>query len=301
MKYSSRLLLDEQPLQILPSLAVKLGLNKAMFLQQLHYWLQKDSAHERDGQRWIYNTYEEWHEQFPFWSVQVLRKRIVKPLEEAGLITTTGEYNAMPQDKTKWYTINYEALNRFLGEPADDTTSPTLNPPDKITTPTGQNNHTRTGQNNHTVNQRLPETNNRDSVLQTGEASSPPPKNEKAEPPGRYFNRVTADLIKEYEERGRKFFKQTPDEKKKSGDQFVAEFKAREMRDLDLAIRYRVERAAGLVQDEFASWCSLRYALSQVDEGWRPKSHLRAVSEPEELSEEERAFFAALAADRKGA
>ena len=55
----NKLLISEQPLQVLPGLAAKIGLNEAIFLQQLHYWLVK-SKHEHDELRWVYNTYEEW-------------------------------------------------------------------------------------------------------------------------------------------------------------------------------------------------------------------------------------------------
>lgn len=37
----SKLLLKDQPLLVLPALAVKVGVNGALFLQQLHYWLEK--------------------------------------------------------------------------------------------------------------------------------------------------------------------------------------------------------------------------------------------------------------------
>ena len=33
------LLINEPPLQVLPSLAAKIGLDNAIFIQQLHYWL----------------------------------------------------------------------------------------------------------------------------------------------------------------------------------------------------------------------------------------------------------------------
>lgn len=132
---TSRLLLDEQPLQVLPTLACKLGLNRAMFLQQLHYWLQKPSAHERDGKCWIYNTFEEWHEQFPFWSPEAIRK-IAAQLEEKGLIETTSQYNGRKSDRTKWYTINYEYLNSLLDPTppeGPDKSTEGDNPPDKST------------------------------------------------------------------------------------------------------------------------------------------------------------------------
>ena len=37
--FSSKLLMGESPLQVLPGLAVLIGLDEAIFLQQLHYKL----------------------------------------------------------------------------------------------------------------------------------------------------------------------------------------------------------------------------------------------------------------------
>jgi len=54
-----KLLINENPLQVLPGLAKMIGLNEAIFLQQLHYWLDK-SAHNLDERRWIYNTAAGW-------------------------------------------------------------------------------------------------------------------------------------------------------------------------------------------------------------------------------------------------
>jgi len=58
-----KLLIDEPPLQVLPGLAKAIGLNEALFLQQLHYWVDK-SAHVYEDRRWIYNTASGWVEQF---------------------------------------------------------------------------------------------------------------------------------------------------------------------------------------------------------------------------------------------
>ncbi|MED3549987.1 DnaD domain protein [Cytobacillus praedii] len=103
----SKLLLDESPILVLPSLAEKVGLNEAIFLQQLNYWL-KDSNNIRDGHTWVYNTYEDWQEQFPFWSVSTIR-RVITKLENADLLII-GNFNKLKIDKTKWYRINYEAF-----------------------------------------------------------------------------------------------------------------------------------------------------------------------------------------------
>lgn len=107
----SKLLNNEKPLLILPELAAKLGLNETIFLQQLHYWLQ-DSKNVRDGHKWVYNTYDEWHKQFPFWSLSTLR-RVIAKLEKENLIIT-GNYNRFKLDKTKWYRINYDSLGPLL-------------------------------------------------------------------------------------------------------------------------------------------------------------------------------------------
>lgn len=103
----SKLLLDESPILVIPSLASKVGLNESIFLQQLHYWL-KDSNNLKDGHTWVYNTYKDWQEQFPFWSVSTIR-RIITKLENADLLII-GNFNKLKIDKTKWYRINYEAL-----------------------------------------------------------------------------------------------------------------------------------------------------------------------------------------------
>ncbi|EAB9737046.1 hypothetical protein D4U46_25860, partial [Escherichia coli] len=48
------LLFAERPLVINTQLAMKIGLNEAIVLQQLHYWLRDtNSGMECDGVRWI--------------------------------------------------------------------------------------------------------------------------------------------------------------------------------------------------------------------------------------------------------
>jgi hypothetical protein len=99
----SKLLLDDKPLIILPSLAEKIGLNESIVLQQLHYWLL-ESKNIKDGEKWVYNTYEDWQKQFPFWSVSTIR-RIIGKLEKENLVFV-GNFNKLKIDNTKWYRIN---------------------------------------------------------------------------------------------------------------------------------------------------------------------------------------------------
>ena len=107
----NNLLFNENPLVILPELAVNIGLNEAIVLQQLHYWLQK-STKIKDGKSWVYNSIREWQEQFPFWSVDTIR-RALNRLINSGIVIK-GEYNKTSFDKTTWYTINYDVLEEKL-------------------------------------------------------------------------------------------------------------------------------------------------------------------------------------------
>lgn len=105
---TSLLLINGKPLLVLPELAKLIGINEALFLQQVHYWLTT-SPHEKDGKKWVYNSYTEWRKQFPFWSYATI-KRTVQKLEKLGLLIS-GSYNKLSIDRTKWYSIDYEALN----------------------------------------------------------------------------------------------------------------------------------------------------------------------------------------------
>jgi len=106
----SKLLIDEEPLQVLPSLAVQIGLNEALLLQQLHYWLKK-SKHEHDERKWIYNTFEEWQLQFPFWSQRTLQ-RVMGNLVRLDLVEVH-KFNEANRDRTNWYAIKYERLELY--------------------------------------------------------------------------------------------------------------------------------------------------------------------------------------------
>ncbi|MCM3054768.1 DnaD domain-containing protein [Caldibacillus thermoamylovorans] len=139
----SKLLINENPILVLPTLAKKIGLNQALFIQQLHYWLA-DSKHTYDGYQWVYNTYEDWHRQFPFWSTSTIR-RIIGKLEREGLIVS-GNYNRFKMDKTKWYRINYEYLESLMDEDAQ--LSDLCNKRTDTSDPTEQHNGTHTDASN---------------------------------------------------------------------------------------------------------------------------------------------------------
>lgn len=97
-----------------PFLAKEIGVNETLFLNHIHNWLQV-SKNKRDGFIWVYKTYDEWQAELPFWSVDTV-KRTIKKLEKAELVISTGKYNRLGFDKTKWYTINYEKINQLAIE-----------------------------------------------------------------------------------------------------------------------------------------------------------------------------------------
>lgn len=74
----SKLLISESPLQVLPTLAVKVGLNEALMLQQVHYWISNPmNKNVRDGRVWVYKAYAEWQQEFPFWSMRTIQRTML--------------------------------------------------------------------------------------------------------------------------------------------------------------------------------------------------------------------------------
>lgn len=109
----SKLLLDEPPLSIIPSLAEKIGLNESIILQQLHYWIPK-ATFQHDGKTWVYNTLADWQNQFKFWSVDTI-KRTLQSLKKDGFIEVE-QLSEDKRDKTNYYTINYSKIDELFGE-----------------------------------------------------------------------------------------------------------------------------------------------------------------------------------------
>lgn len=100
------MLLDrKQILLINTQLAEAIGLNEAIVLQQISYWLEEtNSGIQHEGQRWIYNTVEQWSAQFPFWA-PITVKRTLQDLRERGFLKVA-QLSQDPRDRTNYYTID---------------------------------------------------------------------------------------------------------------------------------------------------------------------------------------------------
>lgn len=90
------------------------GFNEAHVLQQIYYWVEGNREAGRnyhDGHYWTYNTYEEWHKHFFWWSESTIR-RLIANLEKIGVVKSAN-YNKEKFDHTKWYTVDEDVLARL--------------------------------------------------------------------------------------------------------------------------------------------------------------------------------------------
>lgn len=110
--HSSALLINEPPLQVLPQLAVKIGLNEAILVQQLHYLLRNPKFGRRiEDHQWIFNTYDEWcSTYFPFWSPRTMQ-RTFQSVAKLGLIISCQPEGRL--SRRKYYRLDYAKLMEF--------------------------------------------------------------------------------------------------------------------------------------------------------------------------------------------
>ena len=111
-------LFSKHPLLVDQDLATVIGLNEAIVLQQLNYWLHSKSAKKINDKWWVYNTYENWKKQnFPFWSLATIR-RTFSSLEKKEVVVSAN-FNRAGFDKTKWYSIDETKLNQLMSSACD--------------------------------------------------------------------------------------------------------------------------------------------------------------------------------------
>ena len=97
-------------------IAAKYGVDEAVFIHNLYWWIRKNQAngrHYKDGKTWTYNSIAAWSELFPFWSESQVR-RIVDKLKNNGAILVES-YNKGKFDHTKWYAISDEIMEIYAG------------------------------------------------------------------------------------------------------------------------------------------------------------------------------------------
>lgn len=80
-------------------------------------------AYKRDDHTWVYNTYQQWHQQFPFLSIITIKRAMIA-LEKQGLLETA-QFDLQKGDARKYYTIHYSHLNALLESHPSDQIDPT--------------------------------------------------------------------------------------------------------------------------------------------------------------------------------
>ena len=83
-----------------------IGVNAAIILQNLYYWVTKNEANGdgmHDGRYWTYNSVEAFNRLFPYLSKGQIRGAL-KKLEDGGYIIS-GNFNESKYVRTKWYAL----------------------------------------------------------------------------------------------------------------------------------------------------------------------------------------------------
>lgn len=109
----------EKPYSFWPSEAVQHGLEKAVILYNLRFWLTVNKAagkekHYHDGKWWTYNTAKALENLMPFFNRRSI-SRWLSELERDGVLLS-GVFNKVAYDRTKWYTIPSEFSDGAIGQ-----------------------------------------------------------------------------------------------------------------------------------------------------------------------------------------
>lgn len=86
--------------------AVEYGVNAAVLLENLAYWVKQNEANEtnyHNGYYWTYNSRRAYQELFPYMSKRQVDTAFQK-LIDGGLVIT-GNYNKLTYDRTLWYAL----------------------------------------------------------------------------------------------------------------------------------------------------------------------------------------------------
>ena len=105
-------------------IAKRYGVENAVFIQNLCFWIMKNKAnkkHHYEGKYWTYNSTKAYAEIFPFWTERQVR-RIIDNLKKQKVIEC-GNFNKKGYDRTYWYTVNDSVYNICLNGQMDVTES----------------------------------------------------------------------------------------------------------------------------------------------------------------------------------
>lgn len=91
--------------------AVEYGVDCAIMIKNLQYWIEKNKANDKnfyDGRYWTYNSSKALAKMFPFWNQRHI-ELVLKKLIDQGVIIK-GNYNSSAYDRTLWYAFADEDI-----------------------------------------------------------------------------------------------------------------------------------------------------------------------------------------------
>ena len=97
-------------------LACIVGVNEAILLKNIAYWVFRNESNAKnyqDGRYWTYNSMDAYTKLFPFWTVNMIRT-ILNKLIQNGWIEKRA-YNQDRFNHTSWYTLTDKGLDYFQG------------------------------------------------------------------------------------------------------------------------------------------------------------------------------------------
>jgi len=128
----------KKPMLVYKDLALLVGPDAALFLQQVHFWLsvyvnKDDKSHYIQGRWWIWNSYPQWQKQIPWMTVKILR-RITGELRELNLLKVMRGRGGGPL----WYTVDYDVLKELMYGESDHINTPEPAPQGRRPAPRGR-------------------------------------------------------------------------------------------------------------------------------------------------------------------
>ena len=117
------------------------GVDGAVFISRLQFWIEKNAANDRhyhEGRYWTYNSLRAMEKLFPFWSRRQI-ERIVKNLKDKGVLLTAN-YARDSYDRTLFYALDESKLpiSPFGGDLSPNGDTP-LSPNGDNLSPNGDN------------------------------------------------------------------------------------------------------------------------------------------------------------------
>lgn len=101
-------------------LAVLVGVDQALFLNKLQYWISKNMGVTVDGQLYVWNTYKDWVKgkedqdpSFPFWTERHIRT-VITHCERERLVVSIKPFKSRWRHE-KAYCPNYSVLSKKYG------------------------------------------------------------------------------------------------------------------------------------------------------------------------------------------